>query len=51
MKEFLYFIIDMITGIHHYVMSWNDAIEHSFTDKELHFIVIGMIYSVRENFL
>ena len=43
MKEFLYFIIDMITGIHHYVMSWNDAIEHSFTDKELHFIVIGIL--------
>lgn len=43
MREFLYFIIDIITGVHNYVMSWNDGIEHSFTDKELHFIVIGIL--------
>ncbi len=43
MKEFLYFVIDIITAIHNYVMSWNDSIEYSFTDKELHFLVIGVL--------
>ncbi len=43
MTEFLYFIIDIITYVHNYVMSWNDTIEYNFTDKELHFLVIGIL--------
>lgn len=43
MTEFLYYIIDIITAVHNYVMSWNDSIEYSFTDKELHFLVIGIL--------
>lgn len=43
MREFLYFIIDIITGVHNYVMSWNDTVEYNFTDKELHFLVIGIL--------
>ena len=43
MTEFLYFIIDIISYVHNYVMSWNDSVEYNFTDKELHFIIIGII--------
>ena len=43
MRDFLYFIIDIITAVHSSVMSWNDSVEYSFTDKELHFLVIGVL--------
>ena len=43
MSEFLYFIIDIITYVHNFVMSWNDSVEYNFTDKELHFLVIGIL--------
>lgn len=43
MTEFLYFIIDIISYVHNYVMSWNDSVEYNFTDKELHFLVIGLL--------
>lgn len=41
MKEFLYAIVGWIARVHNNIMTWNDAYEQSFTDKELHFIVIG----------
>lgn len=43
MKEFLYLIIEIISIIHTKIMSWNDAVEYNFTDKELHFLVIGIL--------
>ncbi len=43
MKQLLYFIIEVIAKIHTYILSLNDAYETSFTDKELHFLVIGAI--------
>lgn len=43
MREFLYLIVEFIAVIHNEIMSLNDAWEYSFTDKELHFIVIGII--------
>ena len=43
MKEFLYAIVGWIARVHNTIMTWNDAYEQSFTDKELHFIVIGLL--------
>lgn len=43
MQTFLYTLFGFIAEIHSSIMSWNDSIENSFTDKELHFIVIGAI--------
>ena len=43
LKQFLYLIIEMITRIHNKVLSLNDAFEYNFTDKELHFLVIGVL--------
>lgn len=43
MQTFLYSVVALIAGIHSSIMTWNDGIENSFTDKELHFIVIGVL--------
>ena len=43
MSEFLYFIMEIIAEFHTRLLSLNDAYEYNFTDKELHFIVIGVI--------
>ncbi len=43
MKEFLYGIIGIIAEIHSRILSLNDAYEYNFTDKELHFLVIGIL--------
>lgn len=43
MNTFLYGILDIITEAHSYILSLNDAYEANFTDKELHFLVIGAI--------
>ena len=43
MKNALYKLIEIITIIHEKLLSLNDAYETSFTDKELHFLVIGTI--------
>lgn len=39
----LYEIMGWVAKIHSYILSWNDANEASFTDKELHFLVIGFM--------
>lgn len=41
MNTILYGVVMLISHIHNYFLSWNDSIENSFTDKELHFIIIG----------
>ena len=43
MTEFFYFIIEIISRCHNKLLSLNDAYEYNFTDKELHFIIIGII--------
>ena len=43
LKEILYEIVEQIAGIHRYLMKLNDAFEYNFSDKELHFIVIGIL--------
>lgn len=43
MKEILYAIVGLIAEIHSYLISLNDSYEYNFSDKELHFIVIGVL--------
>lgn len=43
MKELLYWIVEWIAKIHNHILRLNDAYEYNFTDKELHFLVIGML--------
>ena len=42
MEQLLYAIAGLVARIHIFILSWNDSIESSFTDKELHFLVIGL---------
>ena len=42
MEQLLYAIAGLVARIHSFILSWNDSIETSFTDKELHFLVIGL---------
>ena len=42
MNSIIYKFIEYIARIHTYILTLNDAYENSFTDKELHFIVIGL---------
>ena len=43
MKWLLYKIVEVIALIHEKILSINDSYEMSFTDKELHFLVIGVL--------
>ncbi len=43
MKEILYSIIEWIAKCHNYLLKLNDAYEYNFSDKQLHFLVIGCI--------
>ncbi len=43
MADFLYIIVKMIAVFHDMIMTWNDSFETVFSDKELHFIVIGIL--------
>lgn len=43
MTRLLYFIIELISKVHNKLLSLNDAYEYNFTDKELHFLIIGII--------
>ena len=43
MREFLYGIVELIAKIHSHLLQLNDAYEYNFTDKELHFLVIGIM--------
>lgn len=43
MSRFLYALVGMVAKIHNYIMQLNDAYEYNFTDKELHFLVIGFL--------
>lgn len=43
MTDFLYMIVEIIARIHSAILTWNDSFETVFTDKELHFLVIGIL--------
>lgn len=43
LKEVLYTLVEIIALIHSKLLALNDAYEYNFTDKELHFLVIGII--------
>ena len=43
MKELLYAGVGLISKIHDKIMQLNNAHEANFTDKELHFLVIGLL--------
>lgn len=43
LKKFLLLIVEYIAKAHSFFLSLNDAYEYNFTDKELHFLVIGAL--------
>lgn len=43
MKDILFKIVGCIAKIHTYLLRLNDRYEYNFTDKELHFLVIGVL--------
>lgn len=43
MKRLLYGIVELIAKCHSKILRLNDAYEYHFTDKELHFLVIGIL--------
>lgn len=43
LKKVLYLIVEIIAKIHSKLLSLNDYSEYNFTDKQLHFLVIGAL--------
>lgn len=43
LKQLLYWCVEMISRAHAYILRLNDAYEYQFSDKELHFLVIGLL--------
>lgn len=43
LKELLYIVVKGIARIHDYIMRLNDSYEYDFSDKELHFLIIGFL--------
>lgn len=43
MADFLYIIVRMVAVLHDAIMTWNDSCETVLSDKELHFMVIGLL--------
>ena len=43
MKELLYLGVGIVAQSHNKIMQWNNAFEVNFTDKEMHFLVIGLL--------
>lgn len=43
MKDFLYYIVKIIAKCHSMILKLNDKFEYNFSDKQLHFLVIGVI--------
>ena len=43
MTQFLYWAVGLVAKIHDYIMHLNDSYEISFSDKQMHFLVIGLL--------
>ena len=42
MKSFLYFVVDLVAKAHDYLLHLNDSFELYLSDKQLHFLVMGI---------
>ena len=43
LTKILYFLIELITSIHNTILTWNDNNLIGLSDKDLHFVVIGIL--------
>ena len=43
MSKYLHMLVAWVTRAHNHIMSLNDSFETNFSDKEMHFLVIGAI--------
>ena len=43
LKQLLYWIVGQAARIHEYILRLNDAFEYNFSDKTLHFLVVGIL--------
>lgn len=43
MKELLYRLVGIIAVIHEKILGMNDTYQAAFSDKELHFLVMGIL--------
>ena len=43
MADLLYYLVAKMAVVHDAIMTWNDSCETVLSDKELHFIVIGIL--------
>jgi len=43
MGKLLYWIVEIIAKVHNRLLMLNDAYEYNFSDKELHFLIIGAL--------
>ena len=43
MKDFLYFAVDMVAQVHDFLLHINDSFELYLDDKQLHFLVMGLM--------
>ncbi len=43
MAQFLYWAVGLVAKIHNYIMQLNNTYETYFSDKEMHFLVIGFL--------
>lgn len=43
LKRLLYWCVEVIAKVHSHILRLNDAYEYQFSDKELHFLVIGLL--------
>ena len=41
MGRILYWLVELAAQVHNYLLHMNDAYEYNFSDKELHFLIIG----------
>ena len=43
MSKYLHMLVAWVTRCHNMILSLNDSFEYNFSDKEMHFLVIGAI--------
>ena len=43
MTKYLHMLVAWVTRCHNMILSLNDSFEYNFSDKEMHFLVIGAI--------
>lgn len=43
MGKVLYWMVEQVARVHSYLLHMNDAYEYDFSDKQLHFLIIGVL--------